>query len=124
YYRPRQDPAPLLGGRARLPPRRPAAAPRPATRRARHGVPAARVGGAAEDPLREHPVLCRDRPWDRQPEGDPGGGASVRDEPRSDRDPVPPRGKRGWGPRRLSVGTGPQKSPSAEGGRDARRPAV
>src|SRR5881397_4001013 len=79
-------------------------APRAARGRARHAVPAARMGRAAADPDRLDPELCgrgtRHRPAARGTRGRSG----VRHEPGRPRRPLPPRGAAERRPRRLSLG--------------------
>ena len=65
---------------------------RPAARRARHRVPAARLAGAARDPGRRDRELRRDRRPHRRAAVGARGGAGLRRQRAGGRDPLPPRG--------------------------------
>src|SRR6266704_2288702 len=82
-------------------PGRACGAARPAAGRARHGVPAARVGSVAPHPLRHHSFLHRDRTGHPQAVRHSRRGAGLRHEPRSARHPLPPGRASGRRPRRL-----------------------
>jgi len=90
-------PAAALPGRTRR-------ATRTAPGRARHGVPATRVGGTASHPLRRHPLLHRDRAGHRQAVRHSRRGARLCHQPRGARHPLPPgRAGRRWA-RRVPLG--------------------
>src|SRR5439155_10929124 len=57
----------------------------------RYGIPAAGMGGPAQDPVRKHQLLFRNRTRHREATGDPRRGARVRDESGGGGDPVSSR---------------------------------
>ena len=89
----------------------------PAARRARHGVPAARLADSAGDSGGRHRELRRHRPADRLAQGGAGGGVCLRVQPSRRGDPVPSRGAHRWRCFRLSMGRAAQAGPARAGSR-------
>ena len=95
--------------------------PRPAARRARHRVPAARLAGPAGHPGRPDRHLCRDRPADRLAQGGARGRRRLRRQQHRRRNPLPPRGAQRRRALRLRLGRRAQARADREGGRGDER---
>src|SRR5207245_33002 len=77
------------------------------------------VGGAPQDPLRPHALVCGGRPRDRPAARHARGGARLRHQPGGARDPLSPRRPGRRRARRVSLGDRGQAGPAR-----ARAPAL